>query len=366
MKLLNKSFNGSDPKYRGNLSSSSWTLCVGAGISFPLVPTWYELTRNVVNDAFGWTCDSDDFDRLANSTKWSLDSLLQGASNKLDLDGAGQWAFYDLLEKHLYSALLTKMKTPLLKGALQKGLSNPRNLSKNEVLSLLDFFETHHASSTLNQLANVLSSASSKNRLPLSVINFNADTLLHLLVEIKHIALCNNGLSWNQPKAKYVKSLRGVETSSKDVVPIHHCHGAISPSDNGNIKLKDSRQNMVFRENEYLEIAGSASTWAQTLCLYHAQNSRFVIIGHSLSDPNIRKWLAWSHQNHIKEIQQLIPDKFQEDPAVTPRHIWVNVKPKDTKQKELMEISLLHIGVRICWVDSWNDVGKSLENLLSL
>lgn len=366
MKLLNKSFNGNDPKYRGHLASSSWTLCVGAGVSFSLVPTWYELTKNVVNDAFGWNCSSSEFDRLAGNTKWSLDSLLQGASNKLDLDGAEQDAFYSLLEKHLYSDLLSKMKTPLLKGALQKGLSNPRKLSKDETLALLDYFDTNHSNSTLAQLAMVLNAASSKKQLPLSVINFNADTLLHLLVEIKHIARSNTGPSWDQPKAQYVKSFRGVETSSKDVVPIHHCHGAISPSGNGGIKLKDSRQNIVFRENEYLEIAGTASTWAQTLCLYHAQNSKFVIIGHSLSDPNIRKWLAWSHQNHIKEIQQLLPKDAQTAPAVSPRHIWINVKPSDVMQKELMEISLLHIGVRICWIDSWNDVSNSLENLLAL
>ncbi|MCG9620688.1 hypothetical protein L1D56_11920 [Vibrio diabolicus] len=45
MKVLNKSFDGIDNKYRGHLAASSWTLCVGAGVSFGLVPTWYELTK---------------------------------------------------------------------------------------------------------------------------------------------------------------------------------------------------------------------------------------------------------------------------------------------------------------------------------
>ncbi|EKF9639168.1 SIR2 family protein [Vibrio cholerae] len=365
MKLLNKSFEGMDNKYKGHLASSSWTLCVGAGVSFGLVPTWYELTRNVVNDAFGWSCSADDFDTIVECTKWSLDSLLQGASNKLDMEGFENDEFYNLLEKHLYQELLDKMQTPLLKGALKKGLCNPRNLSKEETLALVHYFETNHAKSTLNQLAHVLSKAYNKNKLPMSVINFNADTLLHLLIEIKHIARNNTESSWEQPAAQFVKSFRGIQTSSKNIVPIHHCHGAISPSSNNLKKNKDSRQNIVFRETEYLEIAGTASAWAQTLCLYHAQNSKFLIIGHSLSDPNIRKWLAWSHQNHLKEIEQVLPYNLKER-AVSPRHIWVNVKPQDSIQKELMEISLLHIGVRICWIESWEQVESVMENLLAL
>lgn len=365
MKVLNKSFDGIDNKYRGHLAASSWTLCVGAGVSFGLVPTWYELTKNVVNDAFGWSCSTDDFDKIAEGTKWSLDSLLQGASNKLEMEGFENDEFYNLLEKHLYQGLLDKMQTPLLKGALKKGLSNPRNLSKEETLALVDYFETNHSKSTLNQLAHVLSKAHNKNKLPMSVINFNADTLLHLLIEIKHIARSNTESSWEQPAAQFVKSFRGVQTSNKNIVPIHHCHGAISPSNNGLKKNKDSRQNIVFRESEYLEIAGTASTWAQTLCLFHAQNSKFLIIGHSLSDPNIRKWLAWSHQNHLKELEQLLPQSLK-DQAVSPRHIWINIKPQDSIQKELMEISLLHIGVRICWIESWEQVERVMENLLAL
>ncbi|WP_199450046.1 SIR2 family protein [Vibrio harveyi] len=365
MKVLNKSFDGLNIKYKGHLAASPWTLCVGAGVSFGLVPTWYELTKNVVNDAFGWSCSADDFDNIAEGTKWSLDSLLQGASNKLEMEGFDSDEFYNLLEKHLYQDLLDTMETPLLTGALKKGLSNPRNLSKEEILALVDYFETNHATSTLNQLAHVLSKAHGKGQLPMSVINFNADTLLHLLIEIKYIASNNSGSSWEQPSAQFVKSFRGVQTSSKDVVPIHHCHGAISPTNNGLKKNKDSRQNIVFRESEYLEIAGTASTWAQTLCLYHAQNSKFLIIGHSLSDPNIRKWLAWSHQNHLKELEQLLP-AHKKDQAVSPRHIWINVKPQDPIQQELMEISLLHIGVRICWIESWDQVESVMGNLLAL
>lgn len=183
------------------------------------------------------------------------------------MEGFENDEFYNLLEKHLYQGLLDKMQTPLLKGALKKGLSNPRNLSKEETLALVDYFETNHSKSTLNQLAHVLSKAHNKNKLPMSVINFNADTLLHLLIEIKHISRSNTESSWEQPAAQFVKSFRGVQTSSKNIVPIHHCHGAISPSNNGLKKNKDSRQNIVFRESEYLEIAGTAST-GRRRCVY--------------------------------------------------------------------------------------------------
>ena len=46
-----------DSTYGGWMGGYPWTLCVGAGISFGIVPTWEELTHKVyqrcINDILG-------------------------------------------------------------------------------------------------------------------------------------------------------------------------------------------------------------------------------------------------------------------------------------------------------------------------
>ena len=95
----NKPFNGNDNTYRGLLANQPWSLCVGAGISFGMIPTWQDLTREVLNEVFETKYDEDEFKQLTDSTRWSLDSLLQGAANYLNLKGRPEGEFANVLEK---------------------------------------------------------------------------------------------------------------------------------------------------------------------------------------------------------------------------------------------------------------------------
>jgi hypothetical protein len=40
--------------------------------------------------------------------------------------------------------------------------------------------------------------------------------------------------------------------------------------------------------------------------------------------------------------------------------------PTDEKLREIKEVSLLQLSVRVCWLDDWKDVGSALENLLTI
>ena len=64
----NKPFNGTNTNFRGIVVNQPWSLCVGAGISVGMVPTWNELTRRVLNDAFDTNYDSKAFDAQTDNT----------------------------------------------------------------------------------------------------------------------------------------------------------------------------------------------------------------------------------------------------------------------------------------------------------
>lgn len=360
----NKPFNGNDKNYRGLVTNQPWSLCVGAGISIGLVPTWQELTRRIVNEVFGASYDEDGFNKLTNNTRWSFDTLLQGAANYLKLQSKPAQAFSDLLEKHLYTDLLNKAETAGVKIPIIEALNNPRLLTKEQVQSLCEYFIAAYGHSTLVSLAQRTSTAKESGSSPQSIINFNADTLLYAVLDLFLIEdhFKSSG-TFEHPKLAYRKTIRGVDSGNRDVTSVFHCHGAVSPKSikSNAIKHKDARDSLVFSESDYLKISGNVSTWAQTLFLYHAQCSRLLIIGHSMSDTNIRKWLAWSHENSMKEISKLTSSS-----EITPRHIWVSVEPKDKHQKLIQEASLLHIGVRVCWIRGWTDIGPVLDNLLAL
>ncbi|MDA8446558.1 SIR2 family protein [Paracidovorax valerianellae] len=363
--VKHKPFDGLDARSRGNLSTSAWSLCVGAGVSFGLVPTWQELTRRVVNEAFSTAYDDAGFEDLVKATRWSLDALLQGAANKLALVGKPKETFGELLESALYSDLLTQADAAGLKKCLSDALNNPRWLRKEEILELTDFFENSHGGSTLVNLSRSLAEAKETRKGPQAIINFNADTLLFALLDLflirAHAAKIGK---WEHPSFAFVRTLRGIDGLPAGATPIFHCHGAISPSPSGRLKKakrRDSREHLVFTEADYLSIAGNVATWAQSLFLFHAQSSRLLIVGHSLSDPNIRKWLAWSLSSSVEEMAAVSTAS-----EFTARHIWVAKRPKEADQRQIQEISLLHLGVRVCWLDDWEQIGGVFDNLLAL
>lgn len=363
--VKHKPFDGLDKRYRGNLSTSAWSLCVGAGVSVGLVPTWQELTRRVVNQAFGTTYDDAGFEKMVKSTRWSLDALLQGAANKLTLLGKAETVFGELLEEGLYSDLFNQVRSSGLEKCLSDALNNPRWLRKDEILKITDFFEKAHGGSTLVSISRSLAEAKEARKGPQAIINFNADTLLFALLDLflirAHAAKVGK---WEHPTFSFARTLRGIDGLPPDATPIFHCHGAVAPSPSGRLrkaKRRDSREHLVFTEADYLSIAGNVATWAQSLFLFHAQSSRLLIIGHSLSDPNIRKWLAWSLSSSLEEMSAVSTAK-----EFTARHIWVARRPSEAAQREIQEVSLLHLGVRVCWVDDWSQVGGVFENLLAL
>jgi len=357
-----KHLNAVDPKFRGHLASSKWTLCIGAGVSRGIVPTWEELTRRLVNETFGLAHSELEFRKLVADSAWSLDSWIQACANHFRLEGRTESDFFEHIEQHLYSDLMMQAQNVGLRDVLVRVLDRPRNAAKDEVFKVCTFFETHYGATSLLAVTRALLRAAEQGRLPEAVITFNADTLLHTLLELFQSREHYRGPPpHSHPKFLFKTVLRPLD-SANEKVPIYHCHGAIKPKSNKAVLgPKDSRDRLVFLESEYIRVATISSSWPETLFIFHAQTTALLMLGFSMSDPNMRRWLALTNDSALHDLAAMTAAR-----EITPRHIWLTTHISDAKLTLLRDEALIHLGVRPGWMPDWGQAESAIANLLAL
>lgn len=357
-----KHLNAVDPKFRGHLASGKWTLCIGAGVSRGIVPTWEELTRRLVNETFGLTYSEIEFRKVVADSAWSLDSWIQACANHFRLEGRAEADFFEQIEKHLYGDLLTKAHKAGLHDVLVRVLDRPRKAAKDEVLKVCSFFETQYGDTSLLAVTRSLLRAGAQGKLPEAVITFNADTLLHTLLDLFQSREHYLGPPpHSHPKFLFKTVLRPLD-SANERVPIYHCHGAIKPkSAKSAISPRDSRDRLVFLESEYIRVATTSSSWPETLFMFHAQTTALLMLGFSMSDPNMRRWLALTNDSALHDLAAMSAAT-----EMTPRHTWLTTQVSDAKLTLLRDEALVHLGVRPGWMPDWGKSERAITNLLAL
>jgi len=353
----------SESKYENYLrgfTNQNWILCLGAGICKGILPDWFDLTHNLVNSCFTKKWNRDDFKRISDEVGFSLDSWIQGCYNELISQGKSISDFNKMLEVELYGALLEEAEKCNVKDAMITLFESPKKIRKKKLLMLCDFFEDKYSNTALLQIVKALLTADKKAKLPSAIITFNADSLLHSLIVLFSIKyqFDNTGI-YSIPKEPYRKVTRTFQ-SWADSIPIFHLHGSLSPtSEKVTDKSIDSRDSLIFLESSYNEVASNMYSWAQTNFLYSAQNSKLVFIGLSMSDPNIRRWLSWTNQAYINELNSVTEGKSMSLP-----HLWIRTKASSGDIQDFLDVSLRHMGVKIGIIDNWGKVEETMKKIM--
>jgi hypothetical protein len=204
--------------------------------------------------------------------------------------------------------------------------------------------------------------AAEQEKLPEAVITFNADTLLHTLLDLFQSREHYLGPPpHSHPRFLFKTVLRPLD-SANEKVPIYHCHGAIKPkASKSTVRPKDSRDRLVFLESEYIRVATSSSSWPETLFMFHAQTTALLMLGFSMSDPNMRRWLALANASALHDLAAMTAER-----EMTPRHIWLTTEVPDAKLTLLRDEALVHLGVRPGWMPDWGKSESAIANLLAL
>lgn len=207
-------------------------------------------------------------------------------------------------------------------------------------------------------VADVVAKAIEAERGPAAILSFNAEPLLFSLLNA-HIAC--NPLSASK-KAVFDRITRATTERKAGRIPYVFCHGLLAIP--GVVRLGPrnvSIDKLVFSESEYLQLANSAFSWQSSVFLDTCVSRSVVFIGVSLSDPNMRRWLAWVQRNRSNELKEVFHTS-----ANTTQHYWLNRKPTVESQALWIESAVAHLGVRLVWLERWESVGDVLASMLHL
>lgn len=355
-------FTATDVRFRGYVSAP-WSLCIGAGIGAGIIPNWLNLTRLVVNREFRLSFSESEFHKAVVDRGWGLDAWIQSALNSHIANGGTESSFAELLSEELYGDLLDRSRAHGLDRSVRTALNIPKYLKREEAVALVEWFDKEYGSTTLVQMAKLLAVQRKARKMPASIITLNADSLLYSLMAVMQIVGVKpvNGI-YSLPKDMYKRVLRSSQQHATGI-PIVHVHGCLAPNPGKKAGLRraDSREKLIFDEGAYLRLAGDVANWPQVTFLSQAQSRFLVFVGHSMADPNIRKWLGWSCRTRRDESIAIGGWR-----GATVRALWITKRPPDAQSQSVLSKSLIHLGVRIAWVNDWSEVPAGLANVASM
>lgn len=319
-----------------------WALCIGAGTSFPIFPSWDLLAERIVLHC------SKESDRTLNKIKQTFSSevLLQSSYEQLrakskDID------FPKILAEFLYKDLLdriNKKDEKLLRLCLSSQVPTP-NLNWDKFLNIVHKF----GPTTADNLAQLVVDSYKHNADLTNIISFNAESLLPTLIN----AYTQIKLKKNDKIIDYITEPTTPHYSGR--IPFYFCHGLI-PMPNVDQKWMNASDKLVFLENEYLQLANNAFSW-QAISFYNILSTNTVFfVGLSFKDANIRRWLSWLHKARTDAI-----DKYGGSTEST-AHYWIEKNPGSNHLKKWYEASVAHLGIRLIWIDDWKETANVIRH----
>lgn len=139
------------------------------------------------------------------------------------------------------------------------------------------------------------------------------------------------------------------EKVTKKQTPIFHVHGIIPPE-----AKSDEAQKFhpVLAENDYHDLYGDVHNWSNTLTLQSLHHSRCVLIGLSMTDPNLRRLLDIAKRGQGEDLDLyhfvFLGRKEDEDPSYYDRQ----------------ETIMAGLGLQVIWYEIKDDSHEDLQTLL--
>jgi SIR2-like protein len=279
-------------------------LFLGAGVSVPYgIPTWKNLVLELLFDQAeaasrlrnvlphyrralaSWLTDYFEYDPVILARVVETD-MRRKARGRPDADAA----FLEGVRAHLYRTC----------GQLHPG-AQPKTARSRPPTSL-------------DAVADLVA-RSSRSRGVAAVVTFNFDDLLERALERRHV------------RCTVIANANRVRLGG---IPIVHPHGYLQQraSDPG------SRPNVVFTEDDYHRLTGSAFHWALTMILEQLRNHTALFIGLSMSDPNLRRLLDAAHTGGQPAHWQV--QKRHEIRDRERAQVFANVQERARKEAEIL------------------------------
>jgi SIR2-like protein len=343
------------PVLRDRGGDRGWSLCIGAGTSNPVFPTWHNLVGRLIGEDIPDPADAKVVGEYL-ASHCSPDAALEAAADRLSLDDEG---FAEALVEALYRDLRESIA-----GEDWKRFS--RALSAKHIggvrMRTWERFRTmanqHLGETSALPLSEVVVGTLDTPLQPQSILSFNAEPVFFALLNAELARL-----RWENadrpPPDIFDRVTHSITTRRPGRIPYYFCHGLLPVPRPGVDWARTDK--LVFSESTYLQLANTSFAWQSAVFLEAAMSGTLVFVGVSLSDPNMRRWLTWVHANRVEEIAA-----FGGDGASSAIHYWITKDPGTASTKRWVESSVSHLGVRVVWVETYADVTSALSRMLGV
>lgn len=186
-----------------------------------------------------------------------------------------------------------------------------------------------------------------------SVLTYNFDDLLERELEVRGL--------------QYRSIFEEVQLATAEELPVYHVHGFL-PEDRSRY-LNISKSTLVFSEEGYHQIYGDAYHWSNLTQLSSLKETSCLMIGLSLTDPNLRRLLEISAKSidkpkHFAFMKRIPYSKFSKDgekaviraPASTVRRFL-------ERHHKLNEEVMKELGVNIIWYEEYDEIPRVLHDI---
>lgn len=189
-----------------------------------------------------------------------------------------------------------------------------------------------------------------------SVITYNFDDLLESVLEAEGI---------------YHRSLYlGGQKALEDELPIFHPHGFLPKETHRYDRLEESM--LTFSEEAYHRVFRDPYHWANTVQLQAFQQNSCLLVGLSLTDPNLRRLLefgrtggerprhfAFMRRTSLDELMGHSPKGADGKPQV---HV-ASAKAFLALHHRLQEGVLAELGLEVIWFESYNEMPEAVKKI---
>lgn len=329
------------------ISGKPWSLCIGAGCSWPIFPSWYDLAINLAKRLDKTT---DSICSLLRQ-KFSPDVIIQSVYEKSKMSSED---FAVVLGEELYKNFFHGVSEQDRK-ILARCFTEATPINSLDWRMLIDRVVSF-GYSTSNELAKIVTESYFSNCGPEAILSFNAELLLCSLINAH--AHLNNG-----QHLKFMDYVTEPITSIyKDRIQYIFCHGVVQVPNSSRQAQKryNVYDKLVFSENEYLQLANTSFSWQSNSFFNILTTNTVFFIGLSFTDSNLRRWLSWIHACKMDSLEKM--GKKTDSTS----HYWIEKTPCNAGLKKWYESSVAHLGIRIIWINEWNELPRVLRKAVHL
>lgn len=334
-----------------------WALCIGAGTSKGLIPDWMELIEKLIAELNLPSISTDNFLKKG----YSLDAIIQAIKEMSG--GIDDKTFIEKLSQIIYSPI-------------QNQLSNNKEWESFKTvhdwnIGYASRNTNHHKESwerfglikkqifgntTAYSMAEALAEGFMKGIKPSSILTFNGEACF--------LALLNSFLfdKTNKIPNFFDRVINSISDRRSSGIPCYHCHGTIPIK---GVKYKSgykADEKLVFSEDSYLQLANNNFSWQSSSFINTCLHNKVIFVGVSLTDSNMRRWLSWIHHTKLREMEL---NEIKTSDTST-EHYWINKIPDDKTTKVWYENLVSLLGVRIIWIDKWEEAATAIKIILGI